>query len=248
MTQPVPALESIFNFRDLGGLATGDGRRVVTGRVFRADGLHRASEADVAALATVGLRTVLDLRTPGELAERGVFDHHGVAHHHLPLLAEVWDPEILELEAPAHEFLAARYLEILDEGAGPIGEALRMLAEPANLPLVFHCAAGKDRTGVLAAILLALLGVPDADVVADYARSADAVLRFQEWTRTEHPEWHEQMANQPAAYAAAPAEAMQAVLDDVRLRWGSIAGYAADVGAGPDVVEALHTALLVPAG
>jgi protein-tyrosine phosphatase len=245
VTSPLPALESIFNFRDLGGLRTADGRAVATGRVFRADGLHRASERDVAALAAVGLRTVLDLRTPGELSERGVFDHHGVVHRHLPLLAEVWDPEVLEIEAPAHEFLAARYLEILDEGAGPIAEALRAMADPANLPLVFHCAAGKDRTGVLAAVLLSLLGVPDDDVVADYARSADAVLRFQEWTRTEHPEWHEAMANQPKAYAAAPAPAMQAVLDDVRLRWGSIAGYADDGGAGPDVVDALRATLLV---
>jgi protein-tyrosine phosphatase len=247
VTSPLPVLESIFNFRDVGGLRTTDGRVVTTGRVFRADGLHRASERDVAALASVGLRTVLDLRTTGELADRGVFDHHGVVHRHLPLLAEVWDPEVLEIEAPAHEFLAARYLEILDEGAEPIGEALRTIAESPNLPLVFHCAAGKDRTGVLAAVLLALLGVADDDVVADYARSADAVLRFQEWTRTEHPEWHEAMANQPEAYAAAPAAAMQAVLDDVRLRWGSIAGYAADVGAGPDVVTALRTTLLTDA-
>lgn len=246
-TAPLPELSTIFNFRDLGGLRTDDGRTIAPGRVFRADGLHRASEADVAALASVGLRTVLDLRTPNELRDMGVFDHHGVDHRHLPLIAEIWDPAVLEIEAPAHEFLAARYLEMLDEGAERIGEALHTIADPANLPLVFHCAAGKDRTGVLAALLLSLLGVPDADVVADYARSADAVRRFQEWTRTEHPEWHEAMANQPEAYAMAPADAMQAVLDDVRLRWGSVAGYAADVGAGPDVVDALRATLLTDA-
>jgi len=239
-------LESIFNFRDVGGHRTADGRTVRRGRVYRADGLHRASERDVAALAQVGLRTVLDLRTHGELDERGVFDHHGVEHRHLPLIREIWDPEVLDLEAPAHEFLAARYLEMLDTGAERIGEALRLMADADRLPLVFHCAAGKDRTGVLAALLLSILGVPDADVVADYARSSIAVERYNAWVETAHPEWFEQMAQQPKAYAMAPAEAMQAVLDDVRLRWGSVEGYAADVGAGADVVEALCATLLEP--
>ena len=237
-------LETIFNFRDVGGLRTGDGRTVKRGRVYRADGLHRASERDVAELAAVGLRTVLDLRTAGEVAERGVFDHHGVEHRHLPLIAEIWDPAVLEIEAPAHEFLAARYLEMLDEGAERIAEALRLLADADRLPLVFHCAAGKDRTGILAALLLSLLGVPDADVTADYARSGAAMERFNAWVETAHPEWFEQMANQPKAYAMAPAEAMQAVLDDVRLRWGSVEGYAADIGAGADVLEALRGTLL----
>src|SRR3954451_1702516 len=87
------ALESAFNFRDLGGYPAGEGRRTRWRTLFRSDGLHRLTPADVEILRGLGLRTVIDLRTGDELEERGRFpvDAHPVGYHHLSLMDVIWD-------------------------------------------------------------------------------------------------------------------------------------------------------------
>ena len=151
------AFDHVFNFRDLGGYHTADDRTVRWRTVFRADGVHRLTIDNIAPL---GMRTVLDLRTPGELDERGRFTHDSIGYHHLPILERTWDRNTLNVEIDAAEFLADRYLEMLDEGGDSIARALHILADPSSLPLVFHCAAGKDRTGVVAASSSTCSGCP----------------------------------------------------------------------------------------
>ncbi|HEX2383697.1 MAG TPA: tyrosine-protein phosphatase, partial [Acidimicrobiales bacterium] len=87
--------DHVFNFRDLGGYETDDGRTVRWRTVFRADGVHRLTIDDIAPL---GMRTVLDLRTPAELDERGRFTHDSVGYHHLPILETTWDRDALYVE------------------------------------------------------------------------------------------------------------------------------------------------------
>ncbi|HEX2384392.1 MAG TPA: tyrosine-protein phosphatase, partial [Acidimicrobiales bacterium] len=191
-----------------------------------------------------GMRTVLDLRTPAELDERGRFTHDSVGYHHLPILETTWDRDALYVEVDVAEFLAARYLEMLEEGRESIGRALRILADPASLPLVFHCAAGKDRTGVVAAIVLDLLGVRDDDIADDYSLSRLGMDRFRAWIIETYPEAADAMSDQPQAFLDAPAEAMHLFLAGLREQHGSVYDYAVSLGVSGDVLHAVRENLL----
>jgi protein-tyrosine phosphatase len=231
----------VFNLRDLGGYPTADGRTTEWGRLYRGDGLHRLGPDDCAAL---GLVTVLDLRTEREIAERGRLDVHGIDWHHLPVLRETWDPSWATPEVAAERFLADRYLTMLAEGEEALGRALNVLADPDRLPAAFHCAAGKDRTGVLAALVLALVGVDDDTIAADYGLSRDGMGRLVEWVRVTYPGRIDSMSDQPKAFLEAPDDAMHLFLADLREMHGSVEAYAESVGAGADVVDALRANLL----
>lgn len=231
----------VFNLRDLGGYPTVDGRTTRWGRVFRGDGLHRLAAADCASL---GLVTVLDLRTEREIDERGRLDVDGIDWHHLPVLQATWDPDWATPDVSAERFLADRYLTMLGEGAEALGRALHVLADPERVPAAFHCAAGKDRTGVLAALLLSLLGVDDDTIAADYGLSRLGMDKLVEWIRVAYPERLDTMADQPSAFLEAPDDAMHLFLADLRAHHGSVEAYAASVGVGADVLASLRATLL----
>ena len=109
---------------------------------------------------------------------------------------------------------------------------------------MFHCAAGKDRTGVLAAVVLALLGVDEETIIGDYALTAAAMASLVERLKQDRPEALSAMNDQPPAYLATPPEAMRRFLDHVRAEHGSMVGYVRGIGVELEVVEALHTTLL----
>ena len=232
--------EVVFNFRDLGGYGTADGRSVKWRTVFRADGVHRLSVDD---LAPLGVRTVLDLRTHDEL-ERGRFTHDSIGYHHLPILQTPWTEQEFEGELDAVTFLADRYVDMLDEGRDSIAGALHIMSDESSLPLVFHCAAGKDRTGVVAAILLSVLGVRDDDIADDYSLSRLGMSRFKEWIITTFPDYADSMSQQPDAFLAAPAEAMHLFLERVRATFGSVDTYVAGLGVGDTTLDAVRRNLL----
>jgi protein tyrosine/serine phosphatase len=240
--------DTVFNVRDLGGYVGDGGRRIRWRTVLRADGLHRLSGDDLVRFAELGVHTVIDLRTHIELEERGRLGAGGevdIRYHHLPLMQRNWDPQSYDPEVGPVRFLADRYLDMIEGGRDAVAAALRIIADPSHMPLVFHCAAGKDRTGVLAAITLSLLGVSDDDVAADYALSAEAVDRFGEWLARTKPEAAEELRlNVPAGFVAAPAPAMHLFLTELRDRYGSIEAYAAEVGLGSDDLADLRSHLL----
>src|SRR6516225_2972928 len=172
-TPRVLALEAAYNFRDLGGYGTTDGRVTRWRTVFRSDGLHRLTAADLGVMQDIDLRTVIDLRTACELVERGRFplDAHPVGYHHVSLMDVIWDPGQAPAEtsgAPVADFLLQRYIEMIDGAGARIGDIFAILADLDALPAVFHCAAGKDRTGILAALLLSSLGVSEETIMEDY--------------------------------------------------------------------------------
>jgi hypothetical protein len=237
------ACEGVFNLRDLGGYPTVHGRRLRWRVVFRADGLHRATPAD-ATLRRLGWRTVIDLRTTAE-RDAGRFACDGVDSIHLPILRDTWDAEVLVAEIDdAAGFLTDRYLSMAEVGAPAIAAAFGILASSARQPLVFHCSAGKDRTGVLAALVLAALGVADDHIAADYELSALAMDRLVEWVTTTRPEIAEHMARQPAAFLACPPGAILGFLDALRGRHGSIESYLHRIDVDTGMLNALRHALL----
>lgn len=248
------ALEAAHNVRDLGGYRLTDGRTIQWGRLLRGDGLHHLTDADLEALAPIGLRTVVDLRTAGELEERGTFPHQRVPLRfvHLPVIDTTWDRAaaavfLADAEArgadPEVEFLAWAYRQMLVEGGPGFGRAIRTLAEPDALPAIFHCAAGKDRTGILAALILAALGVDDEVVVADYALTAAAMPRMKEWWARQRSDAGDAVDEAPSAFFAAHPAAMRETLDHVRAEHGSAAGFLAGHGVDAATLERLADAL-----
>ena len=243
------ALESMFNVRDLGGQPARAGQTVRWHRVYRADNLARANRRDLATLADLGIKTVIDLRTDREALREPsptVFPHAYLSHHHLPMLRATWDEVGYEAGADVNvvDFLAARYVEMMVEGAPAIAEALRILASPSRHPALFHCSMGKDRTGVLAAVLLSLLGAKDETIAADYALSSLGVAAFAESLAATNPNQRAAFDETPAAYLAAPPDAMLRVLQQVRERGRSMIGYVRSIGIDFETIEALHMTLL----
>lgn len=239
-------LERAFNFRDLGGYAGSGDRTVRWGLLYRADGIHRIEGVDLARVSALGIRTVLDLRTRGELDDHGRVptESFDAAYHHLPLLEHVWERDLPVAELDAVEFLAGRYLDMLDVGASSIVTAVNTISGAHRLPLVFHCSAGKDRTGVLAAIVLSALGVSDDDIASDYALSRAAMRELAEWVRTERPESYETMAAQPPAFLDAPPLAMRRFLALARSEYGSLTDYLSGAGVEDAAIDALRATLL----
>jgi protein-tyrosine phosphatase len=239
-------LEGCCNFRDLGGYPAAQGRRTRWRTLFRADGLSTLSEADFAVLSALGIRNVVDLRTSLEVEARGRFpDHEAISYHHLPLTDTLPGAE----DVPAWDdssFVARRYASYLDGDAPSVGVVLRLLADQANLPAVFHCSVGKDRTGVLAAIVLGFLGVPDDVIVDDYALSARAMSQILERLRAEYPDSEEVVARFAPVILSVEPESMAGFLSEVRARHGSWDDMARQLGL-EDTVQQLRHTLLEPA-
>ncbi|HLN17815.1 MAG TPA: tyrosine-protein phosphatase [Acidimicrobiales bacterium] len=234
-------LEGAVNFRDLGGYPAADGRHVRWRTLFRADGLSSLTERDRGIIRELGVATVIDLRTTVEYeAGRFPVDEIPVGYHHLPFLDELPDPETFKM-TPG--ILATQYQEIARDAAPQIGRVLSIVASRETHPVIVHCTAGKDRTGVLVAVLLALLGVHDEVIVADYMLSAEAMSQLRTKLIARYPEGREMIEQADEMFSLAPAniEQLLAVLRD---RHGSIEAYAAAAGAGPDVVAGLRRHLL----
>jgi protein tyrosine/serine phosphatase len=243
VTQPperLVRLEGSVNFRDLGGWRTGDGRRLRYGRLFRSDALHRLSGGDLVRLRDeLGVRTQIDLRASQEVASegRGPLAGPPVAYHHLPF----FDGLRAGGERPAGS-LAELYFAMLRYARSPIARALEALAASPG-PSVFHCAAGKDRTGVLAAVVLGALGVADEDVVEDYAYTRRVLPRILERLRESDSYQHVFTELPPDTLHAEPAT-MEALLGLARREWGSLRDYARFAGASEAALARLEAQLL----
>ena len=153
MQRLVP-LDGCLNFRDLGGYPAADGRTVRWRRVFRSDALHLLTPGDVARIRDeLGVRDVIDLRSSAEVRSegQGPLAAHAVRFHHVPL----FDAEVRseDRERAAQITLADRYVFLAELAGERIARVVRPLAD-ADTPAVYHCAAGKDRTGVISALLL----------------------------------------------------------------------------------------------
>lgn len=237
--------ESVHNFRDLGGYELGDGRTIGWGRLFRADGLYRLTDDDLDIMDAIGIRTVIDLRSSGEVDDHGRYpvEKHPVAFHHLPIIDATWMqdeiPAFTDDERGGIDFLVWAYRDMLAKGADRFAHAIRLLTLPQAAPAVFHCAAGKDRTGIMAALILAGLGVDEDVVAADYGLTAAAMERMRAWVLKNHPEMAGQMGETPSFMLAARPEAIRQIMLDLRTEHGSVRDYLSAIGVGTASLEAL---------
>ncbi|MFR9805178.1 tyrosine-protein phosphatase [Pseudonocardia sp. RS010] len=237
------ALEGAFNFRDLGGLRAGPGLRIRPGVLFRSDTLQALSPADVAYLTEeLWLELIIDLRIgPEAVAEgRGPMAEMPVSYLNAPLR----DLPVSDL--PAREQSLHFYLEHLASPTSALATLVRVVAALAGRPLLLHCAAGKDRTGLVTALLLRLLGVDDDDIVADYLVSGTnmprIVERFQGW-----PRYRDHMSVVPAEVYQAQEYTMRGFLEGLDAHHGGADAWAESRGISPVEIRRLREGLLMPA-
>ena len=234
------AWDACLNVRDLGGLATADGRRLRRGALVRSDQLCRLSDGGRAALLAHGVRTVIDLRTPAEV-ERDpdpIWHEHGVDYVLIPQQSEqLWR----ELD-PVARTRAQRDSAVLDRRAEQIVAMARVVAHAVPGGVLIHCLAGKDRTGVAVALLLALVGVSEADIAADYTLSV-ANLAHELAAALEAAPDDEARARLERSYDARP-ETMLATLAHLRTRHDGAKEYLTRAGLSDADIERIRARLL----
>lgn len=163
-----------YNVRDLGGYAAGQGRTRWR-QVLRADALHRLDQAGVAALTSEGVRTVIDLRHAAELeiAPNPFSTHPEVRYHNISLFENITPPA--NLDGGSIDILLEMYKLALSQRSDAVRMVMLTIAEAGEGAVLFHCTAGKDRTGVIAALLLGLSGVDAATIREDYALTSEMI-------------------------------------------------------------------------
>jgi protein-tyrosine phosphatase len=229
------SLVGSYNFRDLGGYRTADGRATQWGQLFRSDTLSELTGADLQLLRDLGLTTVIDLRTSVEVQRTGsrLTDAASVRYLHASMLESGSDTSSPIMQ----ESLPERYLWFLDVGRRALVDALTVIGDESSRPLVFHGTAGKDRTGVLAALVLDILGVERKFIVEDFtftARRMELILaRIRR--NSDDAKWIDEIPEFLLRAEAATMEAFLNLLDEHHggaRRWALAAGVAEESLSG----------------
>ena len=240
------ALAEAFNFRDLGGLPTVDGGRVGDGHIYRSDTLDHLTQADVDVLCDgLGVCNVIDLRAGIEGAGEPPAWVGGrpVRFASLPLSDEFDDWGVLDDEG-RRTLLARKYQSYLAAAGHNVVAALRIIAENAGgRPTVVHCAVGKDRTGVVVAILLGLLGVEREAIVADYAETAHNMERMLERLKA-NPIYAERVRTNPLEVYRSDPHTMELFLTAIGERFGGVEAWALANGLTAAEIASLRRGLL----
>jgi protein-tyrosine phosphatase len=239
-------LSGTYNIRDLGGYAAGTATTQWR-RVLRADALHRLDEAGVAALVLAGVRMVIDLRHADELesAPNPFSTHEEVRYLNVSLFDGLTPPPRDGLDENGHQFdlLLEFYKLALAERQGAIRDVLGAIADAPEGAVLFHCTAGKDRTGITAALLLALSGVDADAIVADYALTGEMIApMLEELIEGARARGADIEAFKPLL--ASNPETMRRLLDHIDDRYGSISAYLATVGLDAETQTRLQRRLL----
>jgi protein-tyrosine phosphatase len=250
-------LEGAVNVRDLGGLPTTDGGTTVPGRLLRSANLQELSPDDVTRLVgEFGVTTVVDLRSTNEVKIEGpapLDSVPGVRHAHHPVLTEFPDAAdtvkaalLLEMaEADLNRYpddqWCGHYLGYLENRPEEVIAALRSIATAPGAAIV-HCAAGKDRTGVLVALTLTAAGVEPEAIVADYAASNDRLEAIiEQLSRSKM--YGGGVTKVPIQAHAPRAETMTAFLEQLDAKYGGVAAWAAGHGLTGDELGQLRAKL-----
>lgn len=236
--------EGCLNTRDLGGYATADGYETRWGQFIRSDRLGDLTPSGQAALMAHGIRTIIDLRTPEELethpnpfADPDHLGGHGIAYHTISLV----DPG--SLSRGHFETLADDYIDMLTRFSGSIARIMRTIAVAPEGGVVIHCMAGKDRTGIISALLLDLAGVPRETIGADYALTAECLRAADlEWLEA-GPGTRDEREAILIKYDPT-AEVILTALAYLHATHGGAEGYLLRAGIGQHEIGLLRTRLL----
>ena len=235
------AFEGCFNFRDIGGYLTKEGKKIKKGIYFRTGRQDRMSEKDLAELKNLKISTQIDLRKPEEILDqgKGPLENMGADYINIPIIPDGGSDQLSRLVGDTG-ISGKRYLGYLEFGPESWLKIFEILANKDSLPLVLHCTAGKDRTGVLTAFLLSVLGVDRDLIEADYKLTNLDTERQADFIENSggFPEGVDREAMILAA--GVPEDAMKVFLDGVESRWGSVLGYLEEIGITKNQMNAIR--------
>lgn len=252
-TAVVP-LTGAMNCRDIGGYPVADGRYVRTNAIFRSDRLSQLTDDDCEELATYGIRTVVDFRTSAE-ANRDVSRLWATVTTHapLPIGDEIAQQQEFvdrirsgEITSVTIDDVADSYIEMLSDSGNQFANFLELTADLDCWPLLFHCTAGKDRTGIAAALILELCGVERGLVLDDYelTNSLRSERRIEQLRQSLEAAGADVEAIRPAL--SAPRDAMARTLDYLDKTHGGVEKFVVnELHIDPDNVTLLRLNLLV---
>ena len=226
------SLEGALNVRDIGGYLNAEGKEVSKGKLYRSDNLDRVTPADIQKLKSLGINLDIDLRSPEEWDRWPdlLRDMPGIRYEKIPLLSTI-DPE----ELPNN--LAALYVYLLDHSQKEFAQIFRLILSNAEGVTLFHCSAGKDRTGLVTAMLLLLAGVNEKVIIEDYTESAEnlksVLAKFAEM-------------NNPAlrAFLTAREEDIRPFLNRLKEKYGGVEEYLKAIGLVEGEIDELRAMLI----
>ena len=239
--------DGCLNVRDLGGHPTEDGGETRFGSIVRADSVGQLSPEGWKALVAYGIRTVIDLRGDHE-REDDPLGELPVEVVHVPFM-EASDAEWEEIagelervdELPVPDATREAYVIFLERFKPNVGAAVRAVAEAPEGGVVVHCVGGKDRTGLLAALLLHVAGVPTEEIAADYALSEERLRpRHDAWLEAAETEAERKRLER---ITRTPPEVIRALFEELDRRYGSVEGYLRSAGVGEREVERARSRL-----
>ncbi|MEF9886470.1 tyrosine-protein phosphatase [Streptomyces sp. P9-A4] len=258
-----PELAEVRNFRDVGGLPTTDGRAVRPGRLFRSGHLAHATEEDAAFLASLGLHTVFDFRNLADRKLEGPdVELPGTRNVNIPLNdpadgKEFWklvqDGDLVQLreilgDGKAAGRMSDSYRKMVVERTAEHSRVLHALAED-SVPVLMHCAAGKDRAGLSIAITLLALGVERDAIEADYVKSNDPHRRYKvRRSSTASDAMSPEVMELLSPLFDARVEYLRGAFETIEGTWGSVDAYLAEgLKLAPETRERLRERLLTEA-
>jgi protein-tyrosine phosphatase len=242
--------KSVTNFRDIGGYRTPQGRTVAWRRIYRSGELARISQEEYDRLIKeIRLNAIVDLRSDFEIVRQGTGLPEGtkIKYYNIAFITD--GGKTADVEAHRYETfnnMGQFYLDIAQNKGfgGKIVRALEVIAEPKNHPLVFNCAIGKDRTGILAAMLLSSLGVAEEDIIEDYSLSDQYMSELRRALES-HGNIPDDVKRLPDFFWRADPASMTLFLTTLRKEYGSIEDYLKHMGAEKFLAKRLEKALLV---
>lgn len=231
-------IEGGFNIRDLGGYPTKDGRMTRSNRLIRAGNLDQVTSAGQERLLQYGLKTVIDLRHESELRSfPDVFAQSTAVNYlHLPYASNTFDA------MPHHVHLGELYIDSLKSCDSNI-RAIMIAISDAKPCILYHCAVGKDRTGMISALLLNLAGVPAEAVAEDYAETARHITHLVDQWR----QWTMERDGDMRLFErdiAADAASMLATMEALEQNYGGAVGYLRSCGISEDRIARIRSLLL----
>ncbi len=240
-------IEGLLNFRDLGGYESIDGGSTQRGRVFRSDSLHRATPAGRQLLVDrYALTTAIDLRSAEERKRTGMLPEDlGIRCVHIDVIDRGMNASHNRASIDAATSVGQIYLSMARSSGAAFAEAVTVIAE-SDGPVAYYCSAGKDRTGILSALILSLVGVGDDHVMADFAVTDLRAKAITDRSMIESPGIEKVWSRLPEGITGAPIGAMAELIELLRQEYGGWPDYAATHGVTDDTVARLRRLLLVP--
>jgi protein-tyrosine phosphatase len=247
------SLNSVLNFRDIGGIVVDGKKKIREGIIFRSANPDKISRSDIKRLHSLNIRTIIDLRAPEEgKRQKKSIDH--IERLSLPLDFEKTTRAKLKpllFKKDSEEMIAdvsnSLYIDILDATQSIIGQILEVLLTPERSPVLIHCQAGKDRTGIVCALLLHMLGAEREYIIDDFMKSNEALIPFfKRMLLIRKILCIGFLPEKTILFAITLRQRnIESILDRVENHYGGIQSYLKDAGFDPARLEELKNKMLI---